>query len=58
MATQWVAADLLSDQLGFDPVDTGGLAESWRLEPGQAAFVTRQDVAHVTADVANATRHA
>ncbi|GAA2273742.1 NAD(P)-binding domain-containing protein [Glycomyces scopariae] len=32
------AADLL-DRLGFDAVDTGTLAESWRFEPGTPVYV-------------------
>jgi 8-hydroxy-5-deazaflavin:NADPH oxidoreductase len=46
----------LYDQLGFDTLDLGGLAESWRVDPGQAAFVTRQNLAELRANVANAKR--
>jgi predicted dinucleotide-binding enzyme len=46
----------LYDQFGFDTVDLGGLAESWRVDPGQAAFVTRQNLAELEANVANAKR--
>jgi len=46
----------LYDEFGFDAVDIGGLDESWRVEAGQPAFVTRQNVAELTANVANAKR--
>jgi 8-hydroxy-5-deazaflavin:NADPH oxidoreductase len=48
----------LYDEFGFDAVDIGGLGESWRIEAGQPAFVVRQDVAELTANVARATRGA
>jgi predicted dinucleotide-binding enzyme len=44
----------LYDEFGFDAVDIGGLDESWRVEAGQPAFVTRQNIAELTANVANA----
>jgi hypothetical protein len=28
----------LIDEIGFDTVDLGGLAESWRYEPGTPAY--------------------
>ena len=46
----------LYEEFGFDAVDIGGLDESWRVEAGQPAFVTRQNVAELTANVANAKR--
>jgi 8-hydroxy-5-deazaflavin:NADPH oxidoreductase len=46
----------LYNQFGFDAVDIGGLAESWRLDPGQPAFVARQNVDQLKANVAKATR--
>jgi 8-hydroxy-5-deazaflavin:NADPH oxidoreductase len=46
----------LYDEFGFDAVDLGGLDESWRVDPGQRAFVTRQNVAELKANVANAKR--
>jgi 8-hydroxy-5-deazaflavin:NADPH oxidoreductase len=46
----------LYDEFGFDPVDLGGLDESWRVDPGQAAFVTRQNVAELRTNTANAKR--
>src|SRR5580692_1263496 len=53
-AKQLVAS--LYEEFGFDPVDLGGLAESWRVDPGQAAFVTRQNRADLEANVASAKR--
>jgi len=55
-AKQLVAS--LYDEFGFDAVDIGGLDESWRIEAGQPAFVTRQDVAELKANVARARRGA
>ena len=51
-ARQMVAK--LYDEFGFDTVDLGGLAESWRVDPGQAAFVTHQNAAELRANVASA----
>jgi len=53
-AKQLVAG--LYDEFGFDAVDIGGLDESWRIDAGQPAFVVRQDVAELTANVAMAKR--
>ena len=55
-AKQLVAG--LYNEFGFDAVDIGDLAESWRLDPGQPAFVTRQNVAELRANVAKAKRAA
>jgi 8-hydroxy-5-deazaflavin:NADPH oxidoreductase len=46
----------LYDEFGFDAVDLGRLAESWRVDPGQPGFVTRQNLAELTANTANAKR--
>ena len=46
----------LYDEFGFDAVDIGGLDESWRVEAGRPAFVTRQNVAELKANVASAKR--
>ena len=46
------------DEFGFDAVDIGGLDESWRIEAGQPAFVVRQDVAELKANLARAKRPA
>jgi predicted dinucleotide-binding enzyme len=48
----------LYHEFGFDAVDIGGLDESWRVDAGQPAFVTRQNVAELTANVAKAKRGA
>ena len=55
-AKQLVAG--LYDEFGFDSVDIGGLDESWRIEAGQPAFVVRQDVAELKANLARAKRPA
>jgi 8-hydroxy-5-deazaflavin:NADPH oxidoreductase len=55
-AKQLVAG--LYEEFGFDAVDIGGLDESWRVDAGQPAFVTRQNVAELTANVAKANRGA
>lgn len=46
----------LYDEFGFDAVDLGRLDESWRVDPGQRAFVTRQNLAELKANVAGAKR--
>jgi 8-hydroxy-5-deazaflavin:NADPH oxidoreductase len=48
----------LYNELGFDALDIGGLAESWRLDAGQPAFVTRQNLDQLKANVAAARRAA
>ena len=48
----------LYNEFGFDAVDIGGLAESWRVDAGQPAFVTRQNIAELKANVAKAQRAA
>ena len=48
----------LYNEFGFDAVDIGGLAESWRVDAGQPAFVTRQNVAELKTNVAKAQRAA
>ena len=48
----------LYDAFGFDAVDIGVLAECWRIEAGQPAFVVRQDVAELTANLAKAKQAA
>ena len=53
-AKQLVAG--LYNEFGFDAVDIGGLDESWRVDAGQPAFVTRQNVAELKANVAKAKR--
>jgi len=48
----------LCDEFGFDVVDLGDLTESWRVDPGQKAFVTHQNQAELEANAANAKRPA
>jgi 8-hydroxy-5-deazaflavin:NADPH oxidoreductase len=55
-AKQLVAG--LYDEFGFDALDIGGLDESWRIDAGQPAFVVRQNLAELTANVARAKRGA
>jgi predicted dinucleotide-binding enzyme len=45
-------------EFGFDALDIGGLDESWRIEAGQPAFVVRQNLAELKANVARAKRGA
>lgn len=37
----------LVDELGFDPVDTGGIDESWRQQPGTPVYANDYDAAGV-----------
>jgi len=48
----------LYNEFGFDALDIGGLDESWRVDAGQPAFVTRQDLAELKENVARAKRPA
>jgi len=48
----------LYDEFGFDALDIGGLDESWRIDAGQPAFVVRQNLAELEANVAQARRGA
>jgi 8-hydroxy-5-deazaflavin:NADPH oxidoreductase len=45
----------LVDQLGFDPVDAGGLDESWRQQPATAVYATDLDADGVRRALAAAT---
>ena len=45
----------LVDALGFDPVDAGGLAESWRQQPGTPVYGTDYDAAGVRRALSEAT---
>jgi 8-hydroxy-5-deazaflavin:NADPH oxidoreductase len=51
-----LAADLY-EEFGFDAVEVGGLAEAWRLDIDQPAFVVRQNADELRANLAKATRH-
>ncbi|KFL91872.1 putative polyketide synthase [Acetobacter malorum] len=45
----------LVDQLGFDPVDAGSLAESWRQQPGTPVYCGDLDAAGVRKALAEAS---
>ena len=47
----------LYNEFGFDPVDAGGLADAWRLDVDQPAFVVRQNADELRANLAAAARH-
>jgi predicted dinucleotide-binding enzyme len=53
-AAKRVVRDLI-DQLGFDTVDTGTLADSWRQQPGTPVYGLREGVAGVTKALAEAS---
>lgn len=53
-AAKRVVRDLI-DQLGFDTVDTGSLAESWRQQPDTPVYGLREGVAGVTKALAEAS---
>jgi 8-hydroxy-5-deazaflavin:NADPH oxidoreductase len=44
----------LYDKIGFDAVDAGPLAESWRFGRGQPAFIVRQTAAQLEANLRRA----
>jgi hypothetical protein len=46
----------LVDELGFDPVDAGGLDDPWRQQPGSPAYGTDLDAAGVRDALARASR--
>jgi predicted dinucleotide-binding enzyme len=46
----------LYDEFGFDTVNVGPLAESWRVERDQPAYVVRQTSDELVANLAKATR--
>jgi len=46
----------LYDELGFDTVNVGPLAESWRVERDQPAYVARQNRAELVENLAKAQR--
>ncbi|CAB3725128.1 NADPH-dependent F420 reductase [Paraburkholderia rhynchosiae] len=48
----------LVDQFGFDPVDAGGLADSWRFERAKPVYCIRHDRAGIVAGLAAARRDA
>lgn len=46
----------LIDSFGFDPLDGGPLAESWRIEPGTPGYAVRRTADELRADLAAAER--
>lgn len=46
----------LVDQIGFDPVDAGGLDDSWRQQPGSPVYATDRDAEGVQRGLAEASR--
>ena len=44
------------DAIGFDVLDIGGLAESWRIQVGTAAYGPRRDREELEIDIAQAQR--
>jgi predicted dinucleotide-binding enzyme len=46
----------LYDQFGFDTVNIGPLSDSWRVERDRPAYVTRQNVSELEANLAKAPR--
>jgi predicted dinucleotide-binding enzyme len=46
----------LYDEFGFDTADIGSLAESWRVERDQPAYVSRQNKDELERNLARATR--
>ena len=46
----------LIDEIGFDPVDAGGLAESWRQQPGTPVYGSDFDTAGVQRALSQASR--
>ena len=50
------AVAAIYDAIGFDTLDLGGLDEAWRVDRGQPAFITHQDLAQLKANVDRADR--
>jgi predicted dinucleotide-binding enzyme len=46
----------LVDELGFDPIDAGGIEESWRQQPGTPCYTRDNDAAQLKAALASAVR--
>lgn len=46
----------LVDELGFDPIDAGGLEESWRQQPGTPCYTKDLTAAQLKAALASAVR--
>ena len=48
----------LIDDMGFDPLDAGSIAESWRQQPGSAVYATNLDIHAARAALAKTNRSA
>ncbi|BCB73772.1 NAD(P)-binding domain-containing protein [Phytohabitans flavus] len=46
----------LVEELGFDPIDAGGLDDSWRQQPGSPVYTTDRDAAGVRDGLSEARR--
>jgi predicted dinucleotide-binding enzyme len=46
----------LVDELGFDPIDNGGLDESWRQQPGSPVYTTDHDAEGVRRALSEASK--
>jgi predicted dinucleotide-binding enzyme len=57
-ASAKAAVARLIDQFGFDVVDAGPLAESWRIQPGTPGYGPRRTAEEIRRDLAAATRSA
>ena len=53
---RWHSSPRLYDEFGFDTVNVGPLAESWRVERDQPAYVVRQTRDELVENLAKATR--
>ena len=55
LAAKRVVAELVS-ATGFDTVDAGGLADSWRFQPGSPAYCTELTISELEAALSNASK--
>lgn len=46
----------LVEALGFDPIDDGGLDDSWRQQPGSPVYITDRDAEGVRAGLSQASK--
>jgi predicted dinucleotide-binding enzyme len=54
--TAKTVATEIYDTVGFDTLDAGAIDESWRFDFGQPAFITRQNLEELAANIAKAVR--
>ena len=47
----------LIDEFGFDVIDAGRLAESWRIQPGTPGYVQQSNAEELSAALASAKRN-